>query len=551
MDKINRLTTFFIFIFILIQFTAFAGQGEFIEPTTDFSLNFLNFPQAWQVSRGANVKISIVYEPTKAEIDWKSIIQRTAPDSEVNYISKSAFLSSSSAEVPSNIILILEPIDASEYEIALKAIQAYTEKGTAIILPAYFESMQRDYDYSPWQRFVRQASEKGALIVGAHGDFFQLGDLNFWRAIPIDIFSLNHRIASYQYMNYDALINVPLEGSAYLVAGAVALMVSKNPGMSPIQIKRQLKEKGRKIKWFILEERKRAYPTWQGWVNDEIEDDIKNIENPQTFEGTCLDAGMVLGQEPLVEGQGCHHVLNVKKAQQIATGKGITVAILDWLFNKGAPSLKGRIVKPGSIVPDSVFDIVHKSGHGTWMANELVKVAPDVKIMPIRIHSFEKPDDFWDNQYTQNLIKGINYAIKNGADILTISSAPVPDGWLSKFDEAVQRASGAGLTIVYIHYYGERKDVVVTHPIEFAEKSKELVYVIGTGFIDESSFPLTWGVSQTAPIVGGVIAMMKELNPELKPAEIREILLKSGKAIEGGFQVLDAFKALQYIKSLE
>lgn len=548
MPQIYKFTAFCIFILILNQSMAFPEEDEFIEPTTDFSINFINLPQAWQVSKGANVHIGIVYDQSKTSIDWVNKTQRLAPDAKVSRLSKSIFLSSTSEVVHYNIILILEAINAEEYNAVLKAIHTYSDKGTAIILPAYFGPMRKEHDYSPWQKFVRQASDRGAIIVGAHGRNFQIGDLSFWRKVPVDIFALYHFIDSFQYMKFDALIKESLEESAYLVAGVSALLISLNPHMSPIQIKQQLREKGRKIEWVIIEPQKWAYPTWMGWVNDEVEDYIKKLKNPGIFKSSCLDAGMVLGLDALVEGQWCYQVLNVKKAQQLATGKRVTVAILDWLFKEDAPSLKGRIVKPGSVVEEPIFGL-QKAGHGTWMANELVKVAPDVKIMPIRFIPSDKTSNYQKNEYPKNFLKGINYAIRNGADIISISFPKLHDDWQEKLDKAIKKASGAGVTIVYIHYYGNRKDIVVSNFIEYTTTKKDHIYVIGTGFLNESSFPLCWGVSQTAPIVAGVIAMMKELKPGLKPIEIREILLQAGRPIEGGYKVLDAFKALQIVKS--
>jgi hypothetical protein len=108
------------------------------------------------------------------------------------------------------------------------------------------------------------------------------------------------------------------------------------------------------------------------------------------------------------------------------------------------------------------------------------------------------------------------------------------------------------VTIVYIHYYGQRKDVVIPSAIEAAKidaaKRQEHVYVVCTGFIDESSFPNTFGLSVTAPIVAGVVAMMKEKNPDLKPAEIHDILLNAGRPIKSGHKILDAYKALQRVR---
>ncbi|MFQ5754098.1 MAG: S8 family serine peptidase [bacterium] len=544
MYRITKTFSILISFLTFVHFSSCEKRNEFIEPTTDLGINFINLPQVWKISKGENVHIGIVTSETDTTIDWVTKTAELAPRANVTALSKTEFLSLPAQPIQYKLILILESINPTEYDDILKSIEHYTNQNVAILLPAYFGPMQKAYDYSDWREFIRKASEAGAIIVGPHGRFYQLGNLSFWLNMPVDVFAFHRDMRSGRYLDSDALIKENLEESAYLVAGVATLMVSKEPDIPPIQIKQRLKESGRKVRWVVTEDRKRAFPTWNGRVMDEFEKKIKSSKIVETLEGSCLDAGLILGLEPLIEGEWCLQALNAKEAHKIATGKEVTVAILDWLFKENAVSLKGRIVKSGSVVEDSVFSERSPLGHGTWMANHLVKVAPDVKIMPVRIHPYSSSDNYWSHEYSKNLINGIEYAIRNGADIISISSPKVQDEWQEKFDEVVQRAVDAGVTIVYIHYYGKRNDVVVSRPIEFAS-NREYIYVVGTGFISEYSFPHTWGFSQTAPTVAGVVAMMKEINPELKPAEIREILLKSGRKIKSGYEVLDAYEALR------
>jgi subtilisin family serine protease len=253
-----------------------------------------------------------------------------------------------------------------------------------------------------------------------------------------------------------------------------------------------------------------------------------------------MDAGLLLGLTGKGSGQWCIETLKVKEAQKYATGKGVTVAILDHLFDPMDESLKNRMVKPGSVVSEPICGL---QGHGTWMANDLVKVAPGVKIMPVRIRCRkERGADYY--------IKGIDYAVKNGADIISLSHRAVSKERQADLDKAIARASQKGVTFVYIHYYSTRKDVIVPGPVEFAawDKGKDMVFVIGTNFIDSHSFPYTWGLSPTAPLVSGVIAMMKELKPELKPLDIKKILLNSTDTTPDGYPILNALKAVQQVK---
>jgi len=87
-------------------------------------------------------------------------------------------------------------------------------------------------------------------------------------------------------------------------------------------------------------------------------------------------------------------------------------------------------------------------------------------------------------------------------------------------------------------------DVKIMPVVIFGNSNPEIIYTIGTNFLDNES-SITWGVSQTAPIVSGVIAMMKEIIPNLEPKEIKQILLQSSRTTLDGISILDAEKALK------
>jgi hypothetical protein len=150
----------------------------------------------------------------------------------------------------------------------------------------------------------------------------------------------------------------------------------------------------------------------------------------------------------------------------------------------------------------------------------------------------------------EKYIEGMDYAIENGADIISLGHRKIQQEDQAKFDEAIQRATDNGVTFVYINYAGERDEVIIPCPIEFSKYNSDpdIIYTIGTNFLDKES-PMTWGVSQTAPIVSGVIALMEELNPDLKPDEIKQILLQSGRTTMDGVSILDAEKALNNLSN--
>jgi hypothetical protein len=540
------------------------GNNRFIEPSNDFSINFCNFPYAWSVTKGKDVNIGIVYANAGKSPNWISKVLSLVPESEVRRIKKTEFLLSKNEIFNHQVILLLEAFREDEYQQALTSIRKSVESGTVVLLPAYFGPIKKSGNYKAWHKFVKESSQKGAIIVGIHGQSYQLGDLSFWKVLPVDIYVLNPRIDGDRYFKPDAMIDVDVESSTYLAAGTAALLKSIFPKMPPAQIKRVFRERGRKVYSMHVDTEWEGnkvridYPAKLSKESiKEYQIDLKLYQkkhpefNPKTEEVidlkfNCLDASLILGLKTMGDGEWAYQVLNVTEAQKIATGKGVIVAILDHMFDKEDKSFQHRLVRPASVLQDApVFGPEVRSGHGTWMARVLVKVAPDVKIMPVRICGNGIYGD------AELYIKGIEYAIENGANIVCLSQQAIPREKQQDLDGAIKKATEKGVTFVYINYQGKRKDVIVTSPVEFANRynKNNKIFVIGTNFINESSFPYTWGVSQTAPMVAGVIAILKELNSELIPFEIKNILFESYNTISSGYPILDALKAVKKIRS--
>jgi len=525
-----------------------------ILPTDRFDANFLNFPQAWTVSTGKGVRIVVV---ESGAADSLSLVKRLAPGARVERTSLADFLGAGpllpektapKAAVP-DVVLLLEKPPAADYAAALRSVERLSRSGASVILPAWFGPMENAADDDPWIVFVREASAGGAVIVGAHGRAYQVGSLEFWKRIPVDTFALHVRVDGDDYSLPNALVDRPLESPAPLAAAAVALLKDVETGLTPALVKERLRESGRKVIWtrvkFAGEEEGRAE-----WIlparslaacERRLHAGGGAAEVVERFAASTLDAGLLLGLPPMAGGEWSRAVLRAAEARRKATGKGITVAILDHLFDEQDTAAAGKWVKPGSVIEGQpVFD-AHESGHGTWMAHDLLAVAPDVRIMPVRVCG---PGH---DGAAEDYAAGIDYAVANGAKIISLSHRPVEPGKQAVLDAAVDRATGAGVTFVYIHYQGDRREVVVPGPVEFAayHEDRATVFVIGTNFIDDESFPYTWGLSPTAPMVAGVAAMMLEVNPTLTPARINEILLSSGRGIGSGHKVLDAAMAVK------
>ncbi len=126
------------------------------------------------------------------------------------------------------------------------------------------------------------------------------------------------------------------------------------------------------------------------------------------------------------------------------TGKGRTIAIVDSGYNHPAKPLKAWV------------DVVEKSpkpidpnGHGTHVAGDANKIAPDAELVGIRVMNSQgqgRPSD---------IVKGIEWAIKNkdrfGIDIINMSLGAGPDGvpfHMDPINKAVEQAIKLGMDVV-------------------------------------------------------------------------------------------------------
>lgn len=534
---------FYLFIIVVAAISLEGGQE--ILPTASFAINFCNFPHAWTVSKGQGVNVGVLL-PDQSETDWLKVLSTCAPAAKVTGLKEEQLFNADAC--PHQVILILKPPQQSQYKRFLKVLSNLKKRRVIVLMPAYFGPMRKEVNYQAWRSFLKKASALDAIIVGAHGRAFQLGNLEFWHTVPVDIHSLHVQIDGDRSSGHDSLIKRDMQNSAYLAAGAITLLKGARPTITAGKIKNMLLTRCQRITWQTIEmtDNKGSKNHWvRPFLNIESQKDFLKrcaLMNPKvvgTYEGGSLDAARLLGLQPMAPGEWCSMVLGIGKAHKKASGKGVVVAILDHGFDPRNQALKNRLIKPGSVVDNA--PVFSPASHGTWMARDLVKTAPGVKIMPVRICApgrFGDPDLY---------IKGLEYAIANGADIISLSHRAVPKQRRGDFDDAIRKATARGITFVCIHYHGQLPEVIHPSPIEFAryDQSKDCIHVIGTNHHYPDNFPYTWGVSGTAPVVSGVVALLKEIKPRLTPSQIKEKLLNSTKRSADGYPLLDAYKAVQ------
>lgn len=515
---------------IMISITGIS-RSKTILPTSDFTANFCRFPFAWNhikeksLFNEKGLSIALIGEDiSKLETKVKET-KFYASGSNVSAFSFDAIINSYPDQKGIDIIVVAQEIKESDYKSFLNFIEQNNR--ISVILSAYYGSMDPERDYSNWRNFVKLASDAGCIITGSHGDMYQLGDISFWESVPVDIFAvLGRKIDGFQPMMPDFKLKTNLESSAFTVGAAVALIKASNPQLNNIELKQFLRERGRQVYWSLInipegkDGIKLMLPHFEKDYLGKYEDSMIEKIKREAFSASTLDMVSLLGITDKGYGSWCMDVLNVGELNRTATGKGVTVAILDHTFNKNHPSLEERITSPVSFIEgDPALSEV--SDHGTYMAEDLVMVAPGVKIMPIVIAGGSFNGD------PGLMIKAIKYAVENGADIISCSQ-PAIKGDQTALDSAIGYAISRGVSVVYINYKGGNKDVIVPGIVEFDafNKNEERVNIVGTNFYSRET-PITWGVSHSAPIISGVIAIIKEAKPGITPNEITQLLLKA------------------------
>ena len=275
------------------------------------------------------------------------------------------------------------------------------------------------------------------------------------------------------------------------------------------------------------------------------------------------------------------------------TGKGIIVAVLDSGVNTEHPDLKDHlwdgnaqhgynVVYPGQDPVDTGSHGTHCAGIvcGDGTSGKITGVAPDATLMSIKLYEGNS------GLTLERLTRGIEFAVENDADILSISQ-----GWRgsyatsyreelrSTFDNVLE------LGIIAAVACGNDRQELNSYPTPYNVRTPGdcpppwlhpdqttqggLSSVVSVGAVDENNVvsgissqgPVEWddypyspgmglirpdivapgeaislsndlntlyakkaGTSQSAPCVAGVMALMLEKNPELTPADLCRII---------------------------
>jgi type VII secretion-associated serine protease mycosin len=290
--------------------------------------------------------------------------------------------------------------------------------------------------------------------------------------------------------------------------------------------------------------------------------------------------------------------LNLPAAQQLSTGAGVTVALLDTGVVTGRADLTGQVTTG----PDYAGGVEQpgRSGwgeHGTCMASiiaghgrdgggaGMLGVAPASHILSVRvIRDDDAPDVDEPGKDATPISDGIKYAVDHGAKVISMSlggeEADAGDD-SSSLSDAVRYALAHNVVVVaaagngategnQVSYPGGERGVITVAAVDskarhaFFSTTGWDVSVAAPGvnlpcdaFDSDSSFMEGSGTSQATAYVSGVVALIKAENPVLTPEQIRTVLEQTatdkpagGRDDETGFGVIDPVAALRAAKTM-
>ena len=240
--------------------------------------------------------------------------------------------------------------------------------------------------------------------------------------------------------------------------------------------------------------------------------------------------------------------LHIDQAQQMATGKDVTVAVIDSEIEASHPDLAGSVKKKfdalgGAGVPQS---------HGTAMAGaiaahgKLLGIAPGTTVIAAR--AFD--DSRGEAKGTSFAIyKGLQWASDNGARVVNMS-------FVGPFDPDLRQmlAAAAGKDIVLIaaggnggpqsgpQYPASDSNVIAVAATDdkdglFALDNRNQYIAVAAPGVDilslapDDAYQVSTGSSIAAAHVSGIAALMLQIRPSLKPRDIRAILTNTAKPV--------------------
>jgi subtilisin family serine protease len=262
--------------------------------------------------------------------------------------------------------------------------------------------------------------------------------------------------------------------------------------------------------------------------------------------------------------------LKLSEAHTLARGDKVLIGVIDSGIDVGHPELAGMIAESFDALPGE-----GPHSHGTAIAGTIVArarllgVAPASRILAARAFGASAATA---RATTFNILKGIDWAAKNGARVINMSFAGPRDPAIERELAAAHKlnvvliaaAGNAGPTSPPLYPAADRHVIAVSATdaqdqlFDRANRGRHITIAApGVDIIapaPRGAYQITSGTSIAAAFVSGLAALLIERSPEIGPDDVRTILQETardlgarGRDQEFGAGLADAYRALQSV----
>ncbi|MEH0582052.1 MULTISPECIES: type VII secretion-associated serine protease mycosin [Streptomyces] len=266
--------------------------------------------------------------------------------------------------------------------------------------------------------------------------------------------------------------------------------------------------------------------------------------------------------------------LHTQQAWRTTKGKGITVAVLDTGVEADHPDLAGNVLAGKDMVGFGAVEgqpawavhgtamagIIAGHGHGAGNADGVLGIAPEAKILPVRVILEDDDPQRTKARNTRGnaLAEGIRWAADQGADVINLSlgddsasAHPEPAE-----DEAVQYALKKGSVVVASAGNGGDKGDHISYPAAYpgviaatavdrygvraSFSTRRWYATVSAPGVDvviaepDHRYYQGWGTSAASAFVSGAVALVKAAHPGLTPAQIKKLLEDTARNAPSG-----------------
>ncbi|MFE9609300.1 type VII secretion-associated serine protease mycosin [Streptomyces sp. NPDC006012] len=266
--------------------------------------------------------------------------------------------------------------------------------------------------------------------------------------------------------------------------------------------------------------------------------------------------------------------LHTEDAWRTTKGKGVTVAVLDTGVETDHPDLVGNVLpikdfvgfgaEPGDRTwarhGTAMAGIVAGHGHGPGNADGVMGIAPEAKILPVRVILEDGDSARGKARATRGnaLAEGIRWAADHGADVINLSLGDDSDSAHPEpsEDEAVQYALKKGVVVVasagnggdqgdHISYPAAYPGVIAATAVDrygtrAAFSTRRWYATVSAPGVDiviadpDHKYYEGWGTSAASAFVSGAAALVEAAHPGLAPAQIKKLLEDTARDAPSG-----------------